>query len=270
MRYFFTTLFIAAIFMNVFRVQALILPGSEPIKGWKLVWSDEFNYKGMPDSTKWGYESGGHGWGNNEQQYYTSKDTTNAYVSDGTLKIIARKQPKDANPYTSARLVTHGKKEFTNGRIEVRAKLPAGKGTWPAVWMLGTNIEKAGWPTCGEIDIMEHVGYQKDSIYGTVHTKSYNHIIGTQKTKSIFIENPYSQFHIYSIEWTPEKIDFLMDGKVYNHFENEHKSVNEWPFDYPFFIILNLAIGGNWGGKYGVDDSIFPATMEVDYVRVYQ
>ncbi len=237
---------------------------------WKLVWSDEFNYKGLPDSSKWGYDIGGHGWGNSELQYYTNKDTSNVSVDNGVLKITARKQIRESNAYTSARLQTNGKVDFKYGKIEVRAKLPGGRGTWPAIWMLGNNIQQAGWPICGEIDIMEHVGFQKDSIFGTIHTNAYNHIKGTQKMKGIFISSPYNQFHNYSIEWSPEKIDFLMDGLVYNHFANEHLSTNEWAFDQPFHLLLNVAIGGGWGGKMGVDDTIFPVTMEVDYVRHFQ
>jgi beta-glucanase (GH16 family) len=239
-------------------------------KEWKLVWSDEFNYSGLPDSTKWNYDVGGHGWGNNELQYYTQKDTLNAVVRDGRLMITARKQAKEGKQYTSARLLTRNKSEFKYGRIEARAKLPAGKGTWPAIWMLGKNIDGTGWPKCGEIDIMEHVGYMKDSIFGTIHSESYNGMKGTQKVKGHFIEKPYDTFHVFSIEWTPEKIDFMIDDQVYNHFVNEHKSGNEWPFDQEFFLIINLAIGGDWGGKYGVDDSIFPIVFEVDYVRVFK
>ena len=240
------------------------------MSGWKLTWSDEFNYKGLPDSTKWGYNTGGNGWGNNELQYYTAKDTLNAIAENGLLKIIARKQSKENRSYTSARLLTKGKVDFKYGRIETRAKLPAGRGTWPAIWMLGKNIDEAKWPLCGEIDIMEHVGYNKDSIFGAIHTEAYNHIKGTQKVKGIFINSPYDSFHVYSIDWTPEKIDFMMDGVVYNQITNEHLTTKEWPFDQPFFLIINLAIGGGWGGKMGVDENIFPAVMEVDYVRIYK
>jgi beta-glucanase (GH16 family) len=236
----------------------------------KLIWADEFNYKGLPDSTKWNYEVGGQGWGNNELQFYTANDSSNAFVQKGTLKIKALKQNKENRAYTSARLVTKGKAEFTYGKIEIRAKLPSGKGVWPAIWMLGKNIEQAGWPTCGEIDIMEHVGYMPDSVFGTIHTEAYNHMKGTQKGKGIFIKNPYTQFHIYTIDWTPEKIDFMVDGKLYNQIKNEHLTTKEWAFDQPFYLIMNLAIGGNWGGKMGVDDSICPAVMELDYVRIFK
>ncbi len=219
---------------------------------------------------KWGYAVGGHGWGNNELQFYTNADTSNAKVKDGKLIITARKEQKENRKYTSARLITKDKAEFKYGRIEIRAKLPSGRGTWPAIWMLGKNRVEAGWPLCGEIDIMEHVGYDKDSIHGTIHTLAYNHMKGTQKGKAIFIENPYNAFHIYTIEWTAEKIDFLVDGVIYNHIANEHLSEKEWPFDQPFYLILNLAVGGNWGGKKGIDETVFPASMEIDYVRVYQ
>lgn len=246
------------------------LPLTAQSPGLKLVWSDEFTTTGLPDSSKWKFDVGGHGWGNNELQYYTGKDTQNAVVRDGVLKITARMKDRENRNYTSAKLLTKGIKEFMYGRIEVRAKLPAGRGTWPAIWMLGTNIKEAGWPACGEIDIMEHVGYNKDSLFGTIHSAAYNHVKGTQKGKGIFITEPYTQFHIYAIDWTAEKIDFLLDGKVYYSVKNEHLTTKEWPFNQPFYLILNLAIGGGWGGKMGVDNSIFPAVMEVDYIRVYQ
>jgi beta-glucanase (GH16 family)/glycerophosphoryl diester phosphodiesterase len=243
---------------------------SPATNGWKLTWSEEFNFSGLPDSSKWSYSTGGHGWGNNELQYYTDRDTLNANVEAGVLKIIARKQTKENRQYTSARLLTEDKAEFTYGKIEVSAKLPAGRGTWPAIWMLGKNRLEAGWPLCGEIDIMEHVGFNKDSVFGTVHTEAYNHMKGTQKGKGIFISNPYSGFHKYSIEWSPEKIDFIVDGKVYNTILNEHLTEKEWPFDQPFYLILNIAVGGSWGGQKGIDENIFPAVMEIDYVRVFQ
>lgn len=236
----------------------------------KLVWSDEFNNTGLPDSTKWSYAVGGNGWGNNERQYYTEADTNNVLVKNGLLSIIARKEQREKKEYTSARLVTKGKADWTYGRIEIRAKLPKGRGTWPAGWMLGSNIKEVGWPLCGEIDIMEHVGYDPDTIVGSIHTKAYNHVKGTQKTKHLFIKNPYTEFHTYSIEWTAEKMDFLLDNNVYLSVENEHKTSAEWPFDAPQYLLLNLAVGGNWGGKKGIDDTIFPVAMEVDYVRVFQ
>lgn len=237
---------------------------------WKLFWSDEFDYIGLPDSTKWDYETGGSGWGNNEWQYYTHANKDNAEVSNGLLHLRALKTDYDNKHYTSARLITRGKQEFHYGKIEIRAKLPAGRGLWPAFWMLGSNIDQAGWPDCGEVDIMEHVGFQPDSVFGTVHTAAYNHMIGTQKGKKIYIKDPYTNFHVYAVEWSPEKMDFYLDGQQYYSVANEHKTSAEWPFDKPFYLLLNIAVGGNLGGKQGVDDAVFPATMEVDYIRVYK
>jgi beta-glucanase (GH16 family) len=240
------------------------------IDNYTLVWSDEFDYTGLPDSTKWGYEVGGNGWGNNELQYYTKADTLNAVVRNGKLFITARKVDIEGKKFSSARLSTKGKAEWTYGKIEINAKLPAGRGLWPASWMLGANINEVGWPESGEIDIMEHVGFSRDSIFGTVHTSAYNHLKGTQKGTTAFIKNPYSEFHTYSVEWTPEKMDFMLDHKVYYTVINEHKTNAEWPFDNPFYLLLNIAVGGNLGGKEGVDENVFPAVMEVDYVRIYQ
>lgn len=236
---------------------------------WKLYWQDEFNYEGMPDSTKWDYNVGGHGWGNNELQYYTKADSNNAKVRNGSLWIMARKQKMEERNYTSARLVTKGKAGFTYGKVEIRAKLPPGRGLWPAIWMLGDNISSVGWPECGEIDIMEHVGFEKDSVFGTIHSKAYNHIINTQKGKKIFIKDPYTAYHLFTLEWTPQRMDFLLDNVVYNSIPNEHKTTAEWPFDTPFYLLVNLAVGGNLGGREGVDETVFPAALEVDYIRVY-
>jgi beta-glucanase (GH16 family) len=236
---------------------------------WKLSWSEEFNYNGVPDSTKWSYDTGGDGWGNNELQYYTRASIANAEVSNGSLKLRAIREPMNNREYTSARLVTRGKADFTYGRIEVRAKLPAGRGLWPAIWMLGSSVGKVSWPECGEIDIMEHVGFEKDSVMNTIHTKAYNHVMGTQKGSKSFISDPYNSYHVYSIEWTPDRMDFFLDDALTYHVVNEHKTTAEWPFDSPFYLLLNIAVGGNLGGKHGVDSTIFPGTMEVDYVRVY-
>jgi len=236
----------------------------------KLVWADEFNYKGLPDSTKWGYDVGGDGWGNNEAQFYTKADTNNAVVGNGFLSIMARKEKRENKEYTSARMVTKGKKDWSFGRVEIKAKLPKGRGTWPAGWMLGSNINTVGWPQCGEVDILEHVGYDPDTVVGSIHSTSYNHIKGTQKTKRIFIKNPYTEFHEYACEWDTNKMVFSLDGMPYLTVMNEHKTEKEWPFNNPMYILLNVAIGGNWGGSKGIDESIFPVKMEVDYVRVFQ
>lgn len=256
---------------------------------YNLVWADEFDYEGKPDPAKWGYEYGF--IRNNEKQYYTD-DPKNTRVENGYLIIEGHKEkiankdfksddfkdkswlhyiPKiDSAQYTSASLTTKGLAEWNYGKIEVKAKLPKGVGQWPAIWMLGENIKEVGWPKCGEIDIMEHVGFNKDTVFGSVHSETYNHIKKTQKTKGIFIDKPYDTFHIYSIEWTSEKIDFLLDNVVYLHIENEHKTTNEWPFDQNFHLKLNNAIGGMWGAQKGIDDNVFPQQMVIDYVRVFQ
>ena len=235
----------------------------------KLVWSDEFNYKGLPDPSKWNYDVGGNGWGNGELQYYTSKKTGNARVENGVLIIETRKEPIEKNAYSSARLVTKGKGDWTYGRIDVKAKIPKGTGTWPAIWMLGSTTPLK-WPDDGEIDIMEHVGYDQGVIHASTHTKKYYHSIGTQKTATINIPDCSEAFHVYSLDWDAETITILIDNKPYFTFTNEHSGNDAWPFNKPFHLLLNIAVGGGWGGQKGVDDTIFPKRMEIDYVRVYQ
>lgn len=235
----------------------------------KLVWSDEFDYTGLPDPKKWGYDVGGSGWGNQEKQYYTKDRLENARVENGKLIIEAIKENFAGNNYTSARLITKGKGDWTYGRIEVRAKLPKGVGTWPAIWMLAsTNPLK--WPDDGEIDIMEHVGFDAGVIHGTIHTKAYNHGIGTQKGAQIRINDAQDVFRNYSIEWTRDYIDWYVDDKKYFSFTNINSSKDTYPFMSNFHLLLNIAIGGSWGGQKGIDDTIFPQRMEIEYVRVYQ
>jgi beta-glucanase (GH16 family) len=237
--------------------------------GEKLLWSDEFNYNGLPDSTKWRYDIGNHGWGNNELEYYTNKRLENARVENGMLVIEARKEKWESNQYTSARLVTKGKADWKYGRIEVKAKIPAGIGSWPAIWMLAST-NPLHWPDDGEIDIMEHVGYDQGVIHGSIHCKKYNHVIGTQKTATIKIPDCSTTFHVYGLQWNADSMKIYVDDKVYFRFANEHSGKDAWPFDQPFHILLNIAVGGNWGGAHGVEDNIFPIRMEVDWVRVYQ
>lgn len=236
---------------------------------WKLVWSDEFNYTGLPDSTKWNYDVGGSGWGNNELQYYTNARKENARVEKGSLFIEARKETYANRSYTSARLITKGKGDWEKGKIEIRARIPEGRGTWPAIWMLASTTPLQ-WPDDGEIDIMEHVGYDQGRIHASVHTKKYNHVIGTQKTSSLFSGDCSNAFHTYSATWNPEKVEIAMDGVPFFTFINEHSGYAAWPFSQPFHLLLNIAVGGNWGGQKGVDESIWPRSMEVDYVRMYQ
>ncbi len=235
----------------------------------KLVWSDEFNYQGLPDSTRWHYDVGGAGWGNNELQYYTQKRTENARVGDGYLTIEVKKETMDKNAYTSARLTTKGKYDFTYGHVDVRAKIPKGLGTWPAIWMLASSTPLK-WPDDGEIDIMEHVGYNQGVVHASTHSKKYYHSIGTQKTATTAVPDCSEAFHVYSLDWDAEKVIVSIDNKPYFTFKNEHSGKDAWPFNKPFHLLLNIAVGGNWGGQKGIDDSVFPQKMEIDYVRVYQ
>ncbi|MBW8333767.1 MAG: family 16 glycosylhydrolase [Prolixibacteraceae bacterium] len=244
----------------------------EQNQGWKLVWVDEFNTAGLPDSTKWNYDTRGntYGWGNNEAQWYNVANLQNTQLSDGTLKIVARQEPTSGKEYSSGRITTKSKGDWKYGKIEVRAKLPSGKGTWPAIWMLSSDNTYGGWPKSGEIDIMEHVGYDPDSVHSTVHTQKYNHTKGTQVGKAIAVKTATTQFHVYTTEWDENEIRSYVDGTLYFSFRKEDSGVDAWPFDQPFHLILNLAIGGGWGGKHGIDDSKFPHTFEVDYVRVFK
>ena len=254
---------------------------------WKLVWADEFEKPGAPDSTKWDYEEGF--VRNNETQYYTRNRSDNARVEKGTLIIEARREqfknprfdPKaqgkgagrrnrEFADYTSASLTTRGKASWTYGRVEVRAKLPDGRGTWPAIWMLGTNLRDVGWPACGEIDIMEFVGHDPGIIHANIHTRKYNHVQKTGKGGRITILDASTSFHVYALEWDKDHMDFFVDDKKYFTYRNELTGRDAWPYDQDQYLILNLAIGGEWGGQKGIDDSSFPQRYCIDYVRVYQ
>jgi beta-glucanase (GH16 family) len=232
------------------------------------VWADEFDTPGVPDPARWTYDIGY--IANNELQYYTSR-SENVRVEGGNLVIEARREPWMGYDYTSARLKTQGIFEFLYGRVEVRAMLPTGRGTWPAIWTLGANISQVGWPRCGEIDIMENVGFDPLKIHGAVHTEAFNHTRGNHRSGTVEASPPPSEeYHVYSMEWTPTRIDVFLNGEPYFSFENDGSGVAAWPFDAPQFLLLNLAIGGNWGGQQGIDDSLFPHFYSVDYVRVYQ
>jgi len=191
-------------------------------------------------------------------------------VENGHLLIEAHQTDDPEQPFSSARVVTRGKASWTYGRVEVRAQLPQGRGTWPAIWMLPLQSPYGGWPRGGEIDIMEHVGYNPLMIFGTVHTESYNHMHGTQLGDSILVADAEDAFHVYAIEWRPDGIAFFVDDQRYHYFPRLSEDPAAWPFDQPFYLILNLAVGGNWGGKYGVSNQNWPRHMAVDYVRVYQ
>ncbi len=237
---------------------------------WKLVWSDEFNYRGLPDKTKWDYEEGF--VRNGESQYYTRARLENARVENGLLVIECRKEhftPAHHAPveYTSASLNTLHKASWQYGRIEVRAKLPRGKGVWPAIWTLGTNVEKAGWPACGEIDIMEFVGKETNNIHGTVHYA----VAGRhqQDGHAFATSRPSDAFHIYAIEWTADRIDFYFDTNKYHTVYIDKAGLGrDNPFRKPHYLLLNFALGGDWGGA--IDNTILPQKYLIDYVRVYQ
>jgi beta-glucanase (GH16 family) len=240
-----------------------------------LVWSDEFNAPGAPDNAKWNYDMGDGcpnvcGWGNNEEEYYTN-DPKNVRVENGNLIIEAHKEAKGGKNFTSTRIISKFKGDWLYGRIEVRAKLPKGRGTWPAIWMLSTDWKYGGWPESGEIDIMEHVGYDPGVIHGTLHSDKYNHIKQTQQEGKITVADAQEAFHVYAVDWSKDKIDFYVDDKKYHTVaRNPSDDFHGWPFDQRFHLIMNVAVGGNWGGAKGVDESIWPQRMEVDYVRIYQ
>jgi beta-glucanase (GH16 family) len=243
-------------------------------KDYQLIWFDEFNIDGLPDTTKWNYAFGGGGYGNNEKQFYLEKSIENSFIKDGKLHITALKKEYQNAQYTSARLTTYEKFSLQYGKIEVRAKLPEGKGTWPAIWMLPESLRKKEeiWPLCGEIDIMEHVGKDPNMVHTTLHSQLYNHTLNTQISHSEQLSDVFETYHLYGIEWSSDSIKFFIDNKLfYEAFKGQggKETSNEgWPFDKPYFLILNLAIGGNWGGE--IDNAIFPAEMQIDYVRIYQ
>ena len=235
--------------------------------GWTLVFADEFDTAGALDSAKWAYEIGY--IRNEEKQYYTSR-AENVRAEGGNLVIEGRKEAYQGYSHTSASINTLGRFEFLYGRVEIRAKLPTGNGAWPAIWMLGTNRPQVGWPTCGEIDIMENVGFDPVRIHSSVHTAAYNHTVGTQKTASVTVANPWEDFHVYAMEWYADHIDVFVDGQKYFTFRNEGTGSRAWPFDKRQYLLVNLAIGGSWGGQKGIDDARFPHRYLVDYVRIYQ
>ena len=241
----------------------------------QLAWADEFHYTGAVDTSEWFQEivpPNSWGWFNGEFQHYTNR-TDNSYVGNGKLHIVAKRETYTAygltKDFTSARLNSNF--SFTYGRVDVRAKLPTGDGTWPAIWMLGTAIGNnvhppvIPWPDCGEIDIMEHWGYEQDVIHGSTHTLSSHG--STVNTNAIFVPHVSDSFHVYSVNWSPDRLTFLIDDVIYYVYEPDIKNAATWPFDDPQFILLNIAMGGAW---FDVDPAFVESTMEIDYVRVYQ
>ena len=252
-------------------------PALRPAAGYRLVWSDEFNRAGLPDPAKWTHETTFNkgGWFNNEKQYYSGPRAKNARVQGGRLIIEAHVETPHKQPdwggqrYTSARLITRGKASWTYGFIEARAKLPCGVGTWPAIWTLA-DVPNLEWPADGEIDIMEHVGFDPGVVHQTIHTGAYNHVARTQKAAQTRVADACGAFHTYQLHWTPDRLVMGIDGRPAFTFERTAGDRAKWPFDGPQYLLLNLAIGGDWGGTKGIDDRALPARMEVDYVRVYQ
>jgi beta-glucanase (GH16 family) len=239
----------------------------------KLVMQDEFNTDGAPDSAIWGFDLGtgntltGAGWGNNELQYYT-KRTENVKVENGYLLITAQKESYNGANYTSARLTTKGLFEQTYGRFEARIRLPYGQGMWPAFWLLGANLDEVGWPNSGEIDIMEYRGQEPTKVLGTVHGPGYSGETSITKSYSLFNDRFDTGFHIFGIEWGPKYINYYVDNVLYNQITPADVN-GEWVFDHPFYIVINLAVGGNFLGAPN-SETFFPQTMLVDYIRVYK
>ncbi len=261
--------------INLFIVVGLLALASacnQKNSSYSLVWCDEFNADGMVDSTKWSYDTTGNswGWGNKELQWYTANNLKNAEVKEGFLHIKAIKENINGKSYSSARIITKGKGDWLYGKAEIRAKVPGARGIWPAIWMLSSDNSYGVWPASGEIDIMEHVGYIPDSVFASTHCEKYYFKIGTQKTKGFYVPTCTSDFHVYTMEWDSVQISVYCDDVKYFNFKNDHKSYQEWPFDKPFYLILNVAVGGDWGGVMGVDSTAYPQEMIVDYVRFYQ
>ncbi len=230
-------------------------------------WSDEFSEDGLLDTSKWSYDVGGDGWGNNELQYYTNGE--NAVIKDGVLQIIASNEKKSGRKYTSSRMLTKGKEEWLYGRLEVSAKIPQGRGLWPAIWMLPAENYYGKETKSGEIDVVEFVGFEPGKANFSVHTETNNSRLGNAVTSNLFVINAADSFHVYRMDWTPYGIRGYIDNIKYFEYDNERYGNKKWPFDKKFFLILNVAIGGNWGGQKGINKKIFPAKMEVDYVRIY-
>jgi len=250
------------------------------MSGWRLIWSDEFDGPANtpPDPAKWGYDIGGGGWGNAEWQYYTDRTENAALDGNGSLVITAKTEDPASTPYrclygaclyTSARLLTKGKFEFTYGRVEARIKIPSTQGIWPAFWMLGSNINTKPWPSCGEIDILENIGKEPTTVHGTIHGPGYAGSAGPSQAYTQTV--PFAEdYHIYALEWEPQAIRWYVDGNLYGtKTPADLEQGRQWVFDHPFFLILNVAVGGQWPGLPD-ETTRFPQTMKVDYVRVYQ
>jgi len=241
-------------------------------EAWTQIWADEFNGSGLPDAGKWSFDvgTGSGGWGNNELQYYTNRRAENARMEGGRLIIEARREDMGGMRYTSARMTSKGRGDWTYGRVEVRAKLPTGRGTWPAIWMLPTGNAYGAWPNSGEIDIMEHVGFDQNKVHQTLHTQRQNGGNGKQATVITTVPSASSGFNVYAVEWEETVIRMYINNQLRVTWNRPSTEWQAWPFNRPFHILLNVAVGGSWGGQQGVDDAAFPARLEIDYVRVFR
>ncbi len=235
---------------------------------YKLLWEDNFQTDGKPNPEIWHLETGGHGFGNNESQYYTDR-LDNAFVKDGILTILAKKEDYEHRHYTSAKLTTYGKKWIKYGRVEVMCELPTGIGTWPAIWFLGENYKEVGWPLCGEIDLMEHVGHNIDVFHFSLHSKDRHYHQQNQFVEIKKIKGITKGFHEFAVEWDEQSFTYYVDKKRMAHFEKpKNAPVETWPFDQRFYLILNIALGGTWGGQ--INDLDLPQTFKFKYVKVYE
>lgn len=232
---------------------------------YKLLWADQFD-QGFIDETIWHIDEVGGTSGNNEAQYYSRK---NVFIKDDILHIVGKKEHVKGFDYTSAKLTTKGKKSILYGKVEVRAQVPTGLGTWPAIWLLGESITTDGWPLCGEIDLMEHVGHTPNEIHVTLHTAQRNHKKNNHETKFLTVDDATTSFKNYQFTWDEQSLNFFIDDKhIVSYHKPENPTKENWPYDAPHYLILNLALGGWWGGK--IDDDIFPVTFKIKHVKVYE
>ncbi len=281
--YFWLLFFLAACGTDVTPIAPTPEPTATPASPWQLLWSEEFDGPAgtLPDPNKWKFDLGGRGWGNQEWEYYTNKPENVSLDGQGTLLLTALQVAEDDTRglacwygpcrFTSARILTQDRFEFTYGRVEARLKIPYGQGIWPAFWMLGADIMSQGWPNCGEIDIMENIGREPDTVHGTVHGPGYSGANGISGSFQLPNGQRLSDdFHLFAIEWEPEMIRWTIDDIPYFTLTPDSLPTGQqWVFDHSFFLILNVAVGGTWPG-YPDDTTTFPQSMAVDYVRVYQ
>ena len=253
------------------------MPRAPVARKWRLVWRDEFGVEGLPDAARWNFQTNCNRWlhdaEHGELQEYTRGRAENARVSGGRLRITAVREPFAGQNFTSARLHTHGKGDWRYGRVEVCAKLPQhARGLWPAIWLLPSEPRYGEWPRSGEIDICEHVGWQpRGQLHASVHTQRYNHRAQSQVRASTVVASAHDRFHVYALEWRHDGLRVFVDNVCFGVYEKERGAgPDEWPFDDRFYLLLNIAVGGSWGGLHGVDEAAFPASMEVAYVRVFE